>query len=167
MMTVIEELVRVILARIMMHLLGVARGQVTAQAADGTVTVQCAWGQITNVPISMTWPDCTVTGVTGCHVLLAWPISTSGTLPAGPGELPCVVAFLSGTFTKVQIGGTRPIARTNDTVDCGTLTVTTVASGVFVGTYTPAGGIPGAVALGVPIAISGKISTGSDKIEVG
>lgn len=175
---IVEELVRIVLARLMAYLFGIVRGQITAQASDGTVTVQCALGEITNVQISQPWPNCTITGVVGCHVLLAWPISTSGVLPLGPGEIPCVVAFLSGNFSQLQISGNRAVARENDAVridsatDAGTVAwmaaqdAAALASDVT-GAYTAAR--LAALAAGQvwpPTTLQGKIVEGSDKVRV-
>jgi len=180
MIALVEELVRVVFARAMLHLLGIARGRITAEEpGNRTVTVQCAWGEVTSVRVAQPWPDCTVSGTINCDVLIAWPISTGGKMPGAPGELPTVVAFLTGTFSKVTIGGLTPVARKFDTTriesttDLGfiawmaaqdTAAIATDATGAYTAAKAAA---LAAGQVWPPTAVRGKITSGSDKVEVG
>lgn len=55
-----------------------------------------------------------------------------------------------------QKAGAKLVIVADDHVDCGTLTVTAVANGVFVGTYVDPFGVVTVITLGTPIPIKGK-----------
>jgi hypothetical protein len=97
-------------------------------------------------------------------------MSTGGQLPGAPGELPKIVAFLSGTFASVDIGGNTPVARKDDATVVTTSTdATTMAWIASIQTFC----VAVSARIGVPYVgikpseLRGKIVEGSEKVRAG
>jgi hypothetical protein len=66
-----------------------------------------------------------------------------------------------------QGSGGKKIARVDDQVNCGTLTITAVGTGVLAGTYVDPFGATTPFTLNTSIPLKGKITTGWPNLEVG
>jgi hypothetical protein len=84
----------------------------------------------------------------------------------------CTVEFKNGDPTQYYVssfiggaGGAR-LALKDGEVDCGTMTITAVANGVFTGTYVDGFGATTTIALNTAIPIKGKIKKGWTRWEV-
>lgn len=137
------------------ELLGTYIGRVEAQRSDGTLDVS---------PDDKRLPP-----MTGVRVRVPVP-GAKLTVPAGSR---CQLVF-EGADVRQRVAtlytpGTdvRAVARVDDNVNCGTLTVTAVANGVITGTYLEPGAIvPITWSLNTPINLKGKITSGSPHLSL-
>jgi hypothetical protein len=129
--------------------------EVIVQHADGTIDVLVDDERIvqaTKVPVRVGGPETRVVLEKGDRVSLVFQ--------DGNPRRPVVCGV------DLDPAAARGVARFNDTVAVGTLTLA-VASGVLSGAYTPPGGTPMPVVSGQPITLSGAIATASSRNLIG
>lgn len=120
-------------------------GKVVQQRGDGTLDVQLddrRLPPLTSVPYLVALPGAALEVSAGarCEVTFA----------SGDPRQPFVQLYGNGQ-------GTKPLGIDGDTVNCGTMTITAVANGVFVGTYVDPFGTTTTIALNTPIPLKGKL----------
>jgi len=143
---------------------------VVKQHSNGTVDVRADSADIVfpnNLPIRYDAPGWSATVPQGARCNVAFS--------DGDPRKPYVCDFENGSITRLDYdGGTKNVARVDDTVNCGTLVLTAVGS-VLTFTYTPPTGSTTVVAVTIAgaavsvagtgsIALTGKITSGNSKL---
>ena len=152
----LKRLVEGITARVDYHVL--YAGTVLAQAADGTVDVRLDSTKmpgVSGVKIRHGLPGFTCVVPSGARVLVGFE--------DGSPAKPYVALWESGSVTSVTFdGGTKSVARVDDTVGCGAVTAT-AGGGPVTFTYTPQGG--GTPVVSPTLSIEGVITSGNTKLK--
>lgn len=133
--------------------------KVVSQNADGSLELRSLDDSVPNlskVPYMRGAPGLTLTVNVGAVVKLEF-------LNGDPTR-PVVTGYGSDGLDHIKVnGGNKNVARVDDTVDMGTLTITGGPSPVA-GTYTPPVGSPVTITAGVPFALTGVITSGADAL---
>jgi hypothetical protein len=139
-------------------------GKVVVQRSDGTLDVMLDSKKIpplTSVPLAYPWPGAKINVEADSRVLIAFR-------DGDPTQ------FMAQLYTNGQ--GGKPVARKGDMVDCGTLSIATIANGGTI-LYTPPNGTPSLVGSFVYVgpgtftvttgsqSVKGLIAEGSSVIE--
>lgn len=143
---------------------------VRRQLADGTLDVEAdneLVGGVTSVPY---YP-----GLIGCRMVIAEGTRATLAFLAGDETKPCILSFERHVYTPL-VDVNNPdvaVARVNDAVNVGTLTLTAASDGAggistIAVTYTPPAGEEQIVSIapGIPVsvALTGIITTGSPEV---
>jgi hypothetical protein len=162
-----------------MRLLARYPGEVTAQHANNTVDVRLdvpanshlagltgssQMPDLAKVPIRSMGPQVIVKVAAGARVQVEFE--------GGSPMRPVVVGFEtdSGTLTTLNVGGTRGVARIDDTVDLGSWQTVVTSGSVSSIIWTPPGGgtpVTLPIAPVPPVALTGKVSSASAVLETG
>lgn len=137
---------------------------IVSQAADGTVAVKFDRGEVAGtdgIPIRLGLPGFKVKVPAGARAAVAFE--------EGDPTRPAVVGFDAGSsVTEVAFdGGTKGVARVDDSIDAGTLLV--VISGTppavtAITHYAPGATLPAFAPPTFSIALTGKITSGNTKL---
>lgn len=137
------------------------KNDLTLELQPEDVRFQALLPGLTKVPIRLGIPGAKVTVQVGGRVLLGFE--------AGNQQAPVALLWDTSVVTKLEIdanevifnGGTKKVAREDDSISAGTLTGTCPAGAVTF-THTPPGGAPTA---GLTATLTGKVTTGANGVK--
>jgi hypothetical protein len=136
------------------ELLGTFTGKVALQRTNGTLDVypdDQRLPPMTSVRLRVPVPGAKLRVLSGsrCHIVFE----------GGDVRQPVATLYEPG-------GATRAVVRVGDQIDCGTLTITSVAMGVLSGTYVDPFGATTPFSAGTPIPLKGKPVEGSPDLSL-